>query len=398
MERPELRHNMGNALIDMQRPGEAIDNYRAALKRNPGDLDTHKNLNALLWQQDLLDDYLDSYREVLADNPGALGLRVAYATALTQNESFQAAEAVVREGMNISGESSELKTHLACVLEEQERWGEALELHASAIEMADVTPNQLISYGRALLACEKPDEALRQVKAGTALTPYNQRALAYLGLCWRMLGDERDAMLNDYGNMVQVYDVPVPAGYSSVEEFNDRLRAILDTLHIGKRHPADQTLRGGSQTSGNLFERNDEEVVALMASLGPCIENYIGAFPDNKEHPLMMRRTGRYGFSASWSVRLARCGYHTMHTHPLGWISSAYYVDVPEEISDSDEYGGGLKFGEPDIDIGEAGNARRQIQPVAGRLALFPSYMWHGTVPFESDDPRLTVAFDVLPQ
>jgi hypothetical protein len=30
-------------------------------------------------------------------------------------------------------------------------------------------------------------------------------------------------------------------------------------------------------------------------------------------------------------------------------------------------------------------------------LVLFPSYFWHGTVPFASEQARLTVAFDVLP-
>jgi hypothetical protein len=28
---------------------------------------------------------------------------------------------------------------------------------------------------------------------------------------------------------------------------------------------------------------------------------------------------------------------------------------------------------------------------------LFPSYFWHGTVPFQSDQPRVTVAFDAVP-
>jgi Putative 2OG-Fe(II) oxygenase len=30
-------------------------------------------------------------------------------------------------------------------------------------------------------------------------------------------------------------------------------------------------------------------------------------------------------------------------------------------------------------------------------LVLFPSYFWHGTVPFESSADRLTIAFDVVP-
>ena len=86
-----------------------------------------------------------------------------------------------------------------------------------------------------------------------------------------------------------------------------------------------------------------------------------------------------------------------MHTHPLGWISSAYYVQVPADVAASDAHGGGIKFGEPDIDLGEHGKARRSIQPACGRLVLFPSYMWHGTLPFDAHEPRMTVAFDVVP-
>jgi hypothetical protein len=37
------------------------------------------------------------------------------------------------------------------------------------------------------------------------------------------------------------------------------------------------------------------------------------------------------------------------------------------------------------------------LRPVPGRLALFPSYLWHGTVPFSDAEPRLTVAFDMKP-
>lgn len=397
MDRAELHHNIGNAQIDMQQAGPAIDAYRTALAQNPADLETHRNLNSLLWQQDLLEDYLQSYRDVLDKEPEAHQLRMAYATALNQKESHTEAEQVLREGLQHSSESSDMKSLLAYTLEGQGRWDEALKMHAVAVEMPGAIPNQLISYGRALLACQKPDEALRQVKAGAALTPFNQRALAYLGLCWRMLDDERDAMLNDYDSMVRPYELPVPEGYSSVAEFNQRLQAALEPLHIGLQHPAEQTLRGGSQTSGNLFDRRDPEIVSLVESLCLCIEDYIGRFPQNNEHPLYMRRTGNYDFNASWSVRLAGSGYHTMHTHPLGWISSAYYVQVPPEVAKSDEHGGGIKFGEPDIDIGAAGEARLIIQPTTGQLVLFPSYMWHGTVPFESDEPRMTTPFDVVP-
>ncbi|MDG1799917.1 MAG: putative 2OG-Fe(II) oxygenase [Luminiphilus sp.] len=39
----------------------------------------------------------------------------------------------------------------------------------------------------------------------------------------------------------------------------------------------------------------------------------------------------------------------------------------------------------------------RTIRPVVGSLVLFPSYLWHGTIPFTSDQSRISVAFDIIP-
>jgi hypothetical protein len=43
-------------------------------------------------------------------------------------------------------------------------------------------------------------------------------------------------------------------------------------------------------------------------------------------------------------------------------------------------------------------HAQRVVRPEPGKLVLFPSYFWHGTVPFHSEKTRLTVAFDVVPE
>ena len=397
LDQAELHHNLGNALVDTGDAAGAIDAYRRALDRDPGNLDSHRNLNSLLWQHEQLDDYLESYARALQRFPAAAGLRVAWAAALNRQGKHAEAESILREGLAIAPEAGGLKSALAYSLEEQHRWDDALAMHAKAVASTPSVPNHHISYARALLACGRPNEALDHAQAGAARTPFDQRALAYLSLCWRMLGDARDRLLNDYDEMVRVYELPVPSGFTGIADFNEALAAALEPLHIAKRHPAQQTLRHGSQTSGDLFVRREPEIRQLVAALETCIHDYVSRFPANPEHPLFSRRLDAFRFAASWSVKLARNGFHTMHVHPLGWISSAYYVQLPEALSESDAHGGGLTFGTPDIDIGEAGAARRRIQPAQGRLVLFPSYMWHGTVPFDTAGTRLTVAFDVVP-
>lgn len=397
LDRAELHHNMGSALVDVHDVGAAIESYRQALRRNPEDTISHRDLNKLLWEQELLDEYLASYREALEKFPHSAALRLDYAVALNRQDAFEEAERVLMQGLRHRPDSGALKSQLAYTMEGQQRWRDALQLHAAAVTMPDSVPDHRISYARALLVCRRPDEALEQAREAARQTPFDQRALAYLGLCWRMLGDERDATLNDYENFARVYEVPVPPEFAGTWEFNRRLGEVLEGLHIGKRHPPEQTLRGGTQTHGDLFQRREPEILSLVAGLKQCVQDYIERMPDSSEHPLFARKSSKYHFAGAWSVRLRRSGYHTMHVHPMGWISSAYYVQVPREISESDAAGGGIKFGEPDIDLGPQGAARREIRPIAGRLVLFPSYMWHGTIPFESDEPRMTVAFDVVP-
>jgi hypothetical protein len=36
------------------------------------------------------------------------------------------------------------------------------------------------------------------------------------------------------------------------------------------------------------------------------------------------------------------------------------------------------------------------VKPEPGLLVLFPSYIWHGTVPFTSEEKRLSCAFDIV--
>ena len=88
-------------------------------------------------------------------------------------------------------------------------------------------------------------------------------------------------------------------------------------------------------------------------------------------------------------------GYHANHLHREGWISSCYYVCLPQAVANAKDQQGWITFGQPDFENGPA--IRRTIQPKAGRLILFPSYTWHGTLPFRGETPRTTIAFDALP-
>jgi len=67
-------------------------------------------------------------------------------------------------------------------------------------------------------------------------------------------------------------------------------------------------------------------------------------------------------------------------------------VRVPELDRSTQE--GWLELGRPPPDLQMDLDPLATIEPEAGSLVLFPSYLYHGTRPF-SAGKRLSVAFDV---
>jgi hypothetical protein len=212
-----------------------------------------------------------------------------------------------------------------------------------------------------------------------------------------VLGNPEYARLYDYDAFVRPYDLEPHAGWSSIEAFHADLVPILEARHRFETHPLDQSLRGGTQTARSLLVDPDPVIQAFIRAIAAPIEAYRATMGLDPTHPLRARNRGDTRLVGCWSVRLRRGGYHVNHVHPEGWISSAYYVSVPPEVSDATLRSGWIKFGEPRFPVPGA-TAERFVQPRPGRLVLFPSYMWHGTTPITGDTPRMTIAFDAVPR
>src|SRR5581483_5414439 len=134
----------------------------------------------------------------------------------------------------------------------------------------------------------------------------------------------------------------------------------------------------------------DPAIRALFDAFAGPVRQYIEHISRGPEL-LSRRNTGRWRFNGAWSVRLRSSGFHRSHTHPRGWISSACYLELPDVVQDLTRQQGVLAFGEPGIITSPPLGAEYSVRPKLGQLVLFPSYFWHGTIAFQSDQPRLTV-------
>ena len=212
----------------------------------------------------------------------------------------------------------------------------------------------------------------------------------YASVAWRLGGDPRSEWLEGAPELVRVADLT-----PTLPDL-DTLAGALRALHIAKGEFLDQSVRGGTQTDGPLLSRIDPVIRKLRQAIVGAVEEYVAKLPrPDPRHPLLgKRRDRRIRFAGSWSVRLRSGGKHSNHVHPQGWISSALYITLPERRAGEPDDSGWLTLGQQDDR--QPLPPVRKIEPRPGQLVLFPSWMWHGTVPF-AEGERLTVAFDVKP-
>ncbi len=399
-DKHEINLAVGNALRDAQRYEEALNAYWRAVELRPGDSATHEQLNRLAWSTGRSDLYLRSFeyaRTRIGLDPGLMLLEAAF---YMRRDQYSRAEDLLWRARARAPERGDILGLLARAMAWQGKFEEAYVFFEQAVAAEPASVLHRFEFASALLRDQQAGEALQVFEQARLLDPHNQLLLSGLALSYREVGDSRYQSLVDHSRYVKVYDIKPPPGFADARAFNEALAQELDSLHTTQVEPIDQTLRGGTQTAGNLFAVADTPLIReVRNAIREAVADYARDLPQDALHPMNQRRVGldQFDFSGSWSCRLRSQGFHTNHVHPMGWISSAYYVRLPEGIDDATHRQGWLKFGESNMALNERDRPDSFVQPEIGRLVLFPSFYWHGTMPFNDSHDRLSIAFDVVP-
>ena len=94
-------------------------------------------------------------------------------------------------------------------------------------------------------------------------------------------------------------------------------------------------------------------------------------------------------------------GYNAPHIHPNSLFSGVYYIKVPKES-------GNLVCNDPrpgvqlNMPVRKKGTPPKELwrechlEPVEGRIIMFPFYLWHCVEPNLSNDIRISVSFNFI--
>jgi tetratricopeptide (TPR) repeat protein len=390
----EIDFNRASALMKLYRFEEGEKLLAASVTASPTYADAQKLLAQFRFMRGAK-DFTSELSRALHKFPENPELQLAYGQVLHGANRLEEAEQALKIALKHCGPNPRLIGLLASVYQEAGRFEEALQSAQAAVAnnpddqlLADYVIDALMSLGRAT-------EAMPLIESARRRMPDHQWYIAIEATAARLLGDPRYEFLCDYEEMVRVYDLEPPPGWRSIEEFHEQLLPALHERHRFYAHPLDQSLRMGTQTPRNLIGDPDPLIQSFIAALDDPIAEYRAAIGNDPTHPLRSRNRGNAALTGCWSVRLQRNGFHVNHVHPEGWISSAYYAELPSEVADTELKSGWIKFGEPRYPVPGA-SAEKFVRPAEGKLVLFPSYMWHGTTPIHGEEPRMTIAFDVV--
>ena len=354
-----LGHLSSSATAEGEAEAEAC--YRTALDRFPADPDLLVGLASLHAQRDATDEALAAVEACLRVRPGdqhAAGLRL---------------DILVGAG----------------------RWDEAAAC-AAAVASHDPTRHTLLKLdaarfmrsGEAAALLERCDAVLARHPAHTGATFYKVMALANLGR-----RDEARALAAL--DAVACIDMPAPPGYADGSAFRQALTAEIEAqpfMQDGRQRDAVQ----GARRVNPLRRTGRPALAQLEAAIKGAIDGYcrdrsdaMPAFFGARPVPARLQM---------WATVFPCGGVERPHHHPAGWLSGVFYVTAPWS-AEASSYRGPLVVGAvapTEMRVAPPWETI-EIEPVPGRLVLFPSHVPHATEPSGSDEPRISIAFDVVP-
>lgn len=389
----EPHYQLAATLHTDGRSEEAKAAFQTALRIDPTRADIHRDFARMRFEMGEKAAAFEALDAAIATAPTPALLTVRAEISLLAEDGLGAARA--------AGRAIALDPTFAASHEVMARADRALGDFSTALAAArrgaDLAPDNfeiLHTCCELELATGDADRAVALLDRD-APRKHLQKHMALKAVAMRRAGDAGYRALYDYDRFTAQIAIDAPPGYASIAAFNDALADAIQKLHRTSERPIDQTLYGGTQSVGRLWNEPDPVIQTYVAAMRAAAAQFVAGLPDDRDHPFLAQKSDRLDCVGAWSVILSSGGGHVDHFHPAGWISACYYVSAPDEIF-AGERAGYLRLGGSGIP-GIEMPAERYYPPTPGTVVFFPSYIWHGVEPFVAQKARITAPFDLAP-
>jgi uncharacterized protein (TIGR02466 family) len=391
-------HNLGKALDILGRADAAVAAHRRAVAARPDDPDLWEALAIAERDNKEVDRAAQSFRRALALAPGRVATLTRLGDLLQVADDLPGALACYRDAIARDPTYAPAHNNLGNALQQQRDYGAAAASHERALALAPSNTKYWLNLGVARFAQGQTAAALEAFEACLRVAPFDRRAIAYRTAALVELGrTEAAAAEAENRRWLTPVTLATPAGWESIEALNRQLARDLMQHRSLRWEPVGTATTGGADVL-LLLQHPTPAISAFVEVLRAAIDRHLAALPVEPGHPFLDRRIESYALDI-WGTVLKAQGYQSPHIHPTGWMSGVYYVQLPESLGSGGhnaDHSGWIEFGrpaptfrltrEPPVEL---------VRPQPGLALLFPSYLYHRTIPFEGPTPRISIAFDV---
>ena len=157
-------------------------------------------------------------------------------------------------------------------------------------------------------------------------------------------------------------------------------------------------LKNGKQSAGDVFLLNDEVLLNLKNIILEKVIQYKEKFR-NSDNSLINNWPNNPNLTG-WFIEMESNGSLDTHIHKTGWLSGSIYLDVPKKINPND---GNIFFTLDGANYPKPNNSKKESPKriydlKTGDMVMFPSSLFHGTIPFQGKQKRKCFAFDFYDQ
>ncbi|MDA8921957.1 tetratricopeptide repeat protein [Gammaproteobacteria bacterium] len=385
----EAHSNLGITLKELGRLDEALASYTQAVALKPDFAEAHYNLGITLKELGRLDEALASYTQAVALKPDLAEAHYNLGVTLKEVGRLDEAEASCAQAIVLKPDFAEAHSNLGITLQELGRFDEALASYTQAIALKPEdfkTHNQLLmclfQQNKKSDFFDELDYLINQDKASAIIGSLACRSALKYGL------EKPNTFCTKPLNYVLHNDLN--ARYDFEKTFVKKAKSILNENQISNRRQS--LLVNGNQTSGNIFDLKNDDTNEIQKIIRTEVEKYRAKFKNSVEG-LIKKMPTEYSLYG-WLISMKNGGNLKPHIHTEGWLSGSIYINVPQKLkADSGNLVVSLGL-ENDADDTRI-NEKKIINVVTGSMVLFPASLTHYTIPFESEEERIVLAFDV---
>jgi len=417
----EVHTNLGVTLKEQGRLEEAQLSFRKATLINPNYSEAHYNLGVILKELGRLDEAEKSYIETIKSKPDFAEAYCNLGNLLKELGRLSEAENFLEQSIALKPEYAEAHNNLGVVFKELGRLEEAEVSYTKAIELKNGFVSALMNRWQLFYDKGQFDDALKDLdlcntETSRAFSLETLYALGNIDEIFKRI--EVNAELDDCNIRMAAFSSfiaerekrdtahkfcknPLSFLYfsnlsSHLKNSNEFIKELIDELSNLKTiwEPPQRTTFKGFQTlpNINIFENPLDKMKELKSIILHELDNYYSKFQNEscsyiKKFPSNKNLRG-------WHVILKQQGCQTAHIHTSGWLSGVIYLKVVPTLGKNE---GAIEFSLNGHNYSDLNSPKLNYQPELGDIIFFPSSLHHSTVPFSTDDDRIIVSFDLMP-